>query len=301
MMTATAHQPLRGNLLENEPMSRHTTWRVGGPAERFYKPADLQDLQVFMQGLSGNEPIYWIGLGSNLLVRDGGIRGTVIYTTNLLAEIALQGEQRVRVEAGVPCAKVARFCARNGLVGAEFLAGIPGTMGGALAMNAGAFGGETWERVVAVETIDHQGQLHRRSPDEYEIGYRHVAGPKGEWFVAALLQLQAGETETGQQNIRQLLDKRGASQPTREANAGSVFRNPEGDYSARLIESCGLKGKRIGAACVSEKHANFIINTGGASAADIEALIEEVASIVKRECGVQLETEVRIIGEKSKP
>lgn len=299
-MVAREPTTLRGTLLENESMSRHTTWRVGGPAERFYKPADLADLQVFMQTLTADEPLYWVGLGSNLLVRDGGIRGTVIYTTNLLADIAQQGEQQIRVEAGVPCAKVARFCARNGLVGAEFLAGIPGTMGGALAMNAGAFGGETWERVVAVETIDHQGQLHRRRPAEYEIGYRHVVGPQGEWFVAALLQLEKGETEAGQQNIRELLDKRGASQPTKEANAGSVFRNPDGDYSARLIESCGLKGKCIGKACVSKKHANFIINTGDARAADIEALIEEVASTVKRECGVQLETEVCIIGEKNK-
>ncbi|MDH5184863.1 MAG: UDP-N-acetylmuramate dehydrogenase [Gammaproteobacteria bacterium] len=298
MMAAAAMTKLRGTLLENESMSRHTTWRVGGPAQRFYKPADLQDLQAFMQTLDADDPVYWLGLGSNLLVRDGGIKGTVIYTTNLLAEMTLQGPQQVRVEAGVPCAKVARFCARSGLVGAEFLAGIPGTMGGALAMNAGAFGGETWDKVVAVETIDHQGVLHRRTPDEYEIGYRHVAGPQGEWFVATVLQLEEGETELGQQNIRALLDKRGASQPTKEANAGSVFRNPEGDYSARLIESCGLKGRRIGGACVSEKHANFIINTGEAKAADIEALIVDVASIVKRECGVQLETEVRIIGEK---
>ena len=299
MMAAEATAVLRGTLLENEPMSRHTTWRVGGPAERFYKPADLEDLQVFMQTLSADEPVYWVGLGSNLLVRDGGIKGTVIFTTNLLAEMALLEKQQVRVEAGVPCAKVARFCARNGLVGAEFLAGIPGTMGGALAMNAGAFGGETWQKVISVETVDHQGQLHIRTPEEYDIGYRHVQGPQGEWFVATVLQLDEGETELGQQNIRQLLDKRGASQPTKEANAGSVFRNPEGNYSARLIESCGLKGKHIGGACVSEKHANFIINTGAATAADIEALIEDVAAIVKRECNVCLETEVRIIGEKS--
>lgn len=298
-MAAEATIELRGILLENEPMSRHTTWRVGGPAERFYKPADLQDLQAFMQTLAADEPVYWVGLGSNLLVRDGGIKGTVIFTTNLLAEMTLQDKQQVRVEAGVPCAKVARFCARNGLVGAEFLAGIPGTMGGALAMNAGAFGGETWEKVASVESVDHQGQLHIRTPNEYEIGYRHVVGPQSEWFVTAVLQLDEGETELGQQNIRQLLEKRGASQPTKEANAGSVFRNPDGDYSARLIERCGLKGKCIGAACVSEKHANFIINTGEARAADIEALIAEVASTVKRECGVQLETEVRIVGEKS--
>jgi UDP-N-acetylmuramate dehydrogenase len=296
MMAAQMETTLRGELLLGEPMSRHTTWRVGGPAERFYKPADLDDLAQFLSGLAADEPLFWLGLGSNLLVRDGGIPGTVIFTTNLLAGMERLEGNIIRAEAGVPCAKVARFCARNGLVGAEFLAGIPGTMGGALAMNAGAFGGETWEKVAAVETLDRHGGRHLRRPEEYEVGYRHVRGPEGEWFVAAHLRLEEGETEAGQRRIRELLDKRGASQPTKEANAGSVFRNPEGDYSARLIESCGLKGHCIGKACVSEKHANFIINTGGATAAEIEALIAEVATTVKRETGIELRREVRIVG-----
>jgi len=296
MMAAQVQTQLRGELLLNEPMSRHTTWRVGGPAERFYKPADLDDLALFLSGLLEDEPLFWLGLGSNLLVRDGGIPGTVIFTTNLLAGMERLEGNIVRAEAGVPCAKVARYCARNGLVGAEFLAGIPGTMGGALAMNAGAFGGETWEQVVAVETLDRRGGRHLRRPEEYEVGYRHVRGPEGEWFVAAHLQLEVGDAEAGQQRIRELLDKRGATQPTKEANAGSVFRNPEGDYSARLIESCGLKGRCIGKACVSEKHANFIINTGGATAAEIEALINEVAAAVKQQTGIELQREVRIVG-----
>jgi UDP-N-acetylmuramate dehydrogenase len=296
MMAAQVEAALRGELLLDEPMSRHTTWRVGGPAERFYKPADLDDLALFLSGLPADEPLFWLGLGSNLLVRDGGIRGTVVYTTNLLAGMARLEGNIIRAEAGVPCAKVARFCAREGLVGVEFLAGIPGTMGGALAMNAGAFGGETWEKVAAVETLDRNGRRHLRRPDEYEVGYRHVRGPEGEWFVAAHLKLEGGDTESGQQCIRELLDKRGTSQPTKEANAGSVFRNPDGDHSARLIESCGLKGRCIGKACVSEKHANFIINTGGATAAEIEALIDEVAATVKQQTGIQLEREVRIVG-----
>jgi UDP-N-acetylmuramate dehydrogenase len=296
MMAEPVEQPMRGELMLDEPMSRHTTWRVGGPAERFYKPADLDDLARFLSGLPADEPLFWLGLGSNLLVRDGGIPGTVIFTTNLLAGMERLEGNIIRAEAGVPCAKVARFCARNGLVGAEFLAGIPGTMGGALAMNAGAFGGETWQKVAAVETLDRSGGRHLRRPEEYEVGYRHVRGPEGEWFVAAHLRLEEGETEAGQQRIRELLDKRGASQPTKEANAGSVFRNPEGDYSARLIESCGLKGRCIGKACVSEKHANFIINTGDATAAEIEALINEVAATVKRETGIELRREVRIVG-----
>ncbi|HFE32402.1 MAG TPA: UDP-N-acetylmuramate dehydrogenase, partial [Gammaproteobacteria bacterium] len=202
-----------------------------------------------------------------------------------------------RAEAGVSCAKVARFAARHGLTGAEFLAGIPGTLGGALAMNAGAFGGETWSIVRAVETLDRHGQRHRRTPDEYEIGYRHVRGPVGEWFVAAELQLCPGDTEAGQARIKELLARRGATQPTKQANAGSVFRNPEGDYAARLIEACGLKGVCEGAACVSEKHANFIVNTGGATAAQMEALIQRVADTVERQQGVRLVREVHIVGE----
>ncbi|MBD3669365.1 MAG: UDP-N-acetylmuramate dehydrogenase [Gammaproteobacteria bacterium] len=297
MMAEQRQAALRGELMENEAMSRHTSWRVGGPAERLYKPADLDDLALFLSQLTTDEPLFWLGLGSNLLVRDGGIRGTVILTTNLLAEMERLEGNVVRAEAGVPCAKVARFCARQGLVGVEFLAGIPGTMGGALAMNAGAFGGETWDKVVAVETLDRRGQRHLRRPDEYEVAYRHVHGPQDEWFVAAHLQLETGDTESGRQRIRELLDKRGASQPTKEANAGSVFRNPQGDHSARLIEHCGLKGHCIGKACVSDKHANFIINTGGASAAQIEALIEEVAAIVKDKTGITLQREVRIVGE----
>ena len=299
MMSVRKDQSLRGVLLVNEPMARHTTWRVGGPAERYYQPADIADLAVFLAQLPANEPLFWVGLGSNLLVRDGGIRGTVIATSGLLNEIASVDELTVRVEAGVSCAKVARVCARLGLTGAEFLAGIPGTMGGALAMNAGAFGGETWLLVQQVETLDRHGELRIRTPADYRIAYREVQGPAGEWFVAALLRLQHGDTEAAGARIRELLDKRSASQPTQQPNAGSVFRNPDGDYAARLIESCGLKGTSIGGACVSEKHANFIVNDGTASAADIEALIEKVAATVEQKCDVRLQREVHIVGEKS--
>jgi UDP-N-acetylmuramate dehydrogenase len=297
MMTAQRQQPLRGTLLVDEPMSRHTTWRVGGPAERYYQPADVADLAQFLQQLPEGESLYWVGLGSNLLVRDGGIQGTVIATSGLLNGMARIDEQRVRIESGVSCAKVARFCAREGLAGAEFLCGIPGTMGGALAMNAGCFGGETWERVESVETLDRHGRLHKRTPAEFEVGYRHVCGPQGEWFVAAVLKLEAGEPQRLLIENKALLARRGASQPTQLPNAGSVFRNPHGDFAARLIETAGLKGRCVGGACVSEKHANFIVNTGKASAADIEALIAEVREEVARMHGVTLQTEVHIIGE----
>jgi UDP-N-acetylmuramate dehydrogenase len=299
MSAALAMNKLRGTLLRDEPMSKHTSWRIGGPADRYYQPADLDDLAQFLAQLPEDEPVFWLGLGSNLLVRDGGIRGTVIATSGVVNGLERIDEHTVRAEAGVSCAKVARFCARAGLVGAEFLAGIPGTMGGALAMNAGAFGGETWEIVSAVETLDGRGGRHHRRPAEYQISYRHVSGPAGEWFVAAELSLQPGETEAGQARIKELLAKRGATQPTQQPNAGSVFRNPEGDFAARLIEACGLKGACEGAACVSEKHANFIVNTGGATAAQVEALIERVAATVQAQQGVQLQREVHIVGEAS--
>lgn len=296
-MMAVRQQPLRGTLLTNEPMSRHTTWRVGGPAERYYQPANIDDLVLFLQQLPADEPLHWVGLGSNLLVRDGGIKGTVIATSGLLNGLERLDATRVRVESGVACAKVARFCAREGLTGAEFLCGIPGTMGGALAMNAGCFGGETWERVASVETLDQTGHLHKRMPDEYRVGYRHVEGPQGEWFVAAELKLEAGEPEALMAKNKMLLERRGSSQPTQLPNAGSVFRNPEGDFAARLIEATGLKGHCIGGACVSEKHANFIVNTGNATANDIESLIEYVRDKVANVQGVMLKTEVHIIGE----
>lgn len=288
---------LRGRLSRNEPLARHTSWRVGGPAERFYRPADGEDLIAFLSQLDADEPLFWLGLGSNLLVRDGGLRGTVICTSGTLNGLAQIDQDRVRVEVGVACPKVARFCTRAGLRGAEFLAGIPGTVGGALAMNAGAFGGETWELVESVETVDRHGVRRVHTPADFRIGYRSVVGPAGEWFLAATLRLSPGDTAAGSARIKELLERRAATQPTQQANAGSVFRNPPGDHAARLIESCGLKGECIGGACVSQKHANFIINTGDATAADIEALIARVAAEVEARCGVQLEREVRIVGE----
>lgn len=298
MNTAAQIAALRGKLLLDEPMLKHTSWRIGGPADRYYQPADIEDLAEFLSQLPESEPLFWLGLGSNLLVRDAGIRGTVIATSGALNGLSQINEKIVRAEAGVACAKVARFCARAGLSGANFLAGIPGTMGGALAMNAGAFGGETWDVVAAVETVDRHGRLRRRTPQEFEVAYRHVDGLNGEWFMAAELQLDAvGQPDVLLAEIKALLSKRGDSQPTQLPNAGSVFRNPEGDHAARLIEACGLKGKCEGAACVSDKHANFIINTGGATAYEVESLIERVAQTVMEKQSVQLQREVHIVGE----
>ena len=299
MARANIGSGLRGTLRLDEPLARHTSWRVGGPADRYYEPADLDDLMHFLRTVPAQEPIHWIGLGSNLLVRDGGVRGTVLCVTGRLKSLMVLAENRVRAEAGVPCAQLARFCARHDLSGAEFLAGIPGTVGGALAMNAGAFGGETWGIVAAVETIDRCGQIRTRFPADYRVSYRSVVGPDQEWFVAGHFQLGAGVAADGKELIKSLLAKRGATQPTQQPNAGSVFRNPAGDHAARLIEATGLKGTCEGDACVSELHANFIINRGKATAAQIERLIAIVQERVLAAQNVKLEPEVRIIGVES--
>ncbi len=287
---------LRGELRTDEPMARHTSWRVGGPGRRFYIPTDIDDLRVFLAGVPEGEPLLWFGLGSNLLVRDGGFRGTVIHTGDL-GGLALCEDGTVRAEAGVTCPKAARFCARHDLCGAEFLAGIPGTMGGALAMNAGAFGGETWDLVSAVETVDRHGGRHTRRPGDYRVAYREVVGPADEWFVAAYLRLTPGDGHASQARIKTFLTRRAESQPIQQHSCGSVFRNPPGDHAGRLIEACGLKDARVGGARVSAKHANFIVNSGTATAADIEQLIQRVMDAVERTHGVRLIPEVRIVGD----
>ena len=297
MMAVERTHHWRGELRINEPMSRHSSWRAGGHARRFYKPADLEDLCDFLREMKPQEPLLWVGLGSNLLVRDGGFPGTVIVTLGVLTEMQWLNDVTLRAGAGLTCAKVARVTAKQGLTGAEFLAGIPGSLGGALAMNAGAFGGETWDHVAAVETIDRTGRLHTRLPEEYRVAYRTVEGVADEWFVAARLSLQHGDSDSAQSAIRELLAKRAATQPTNQYSCGSVFRNPPGDHAARLIEAAGLKGKTLGGAQVSEKHANFIINTGDASAADIETLVNQVQGRVEQLFDVRLETEVRVVGE----
>ena len=338
---------LRGKLSLNEPMSRHTSWRTGGVAEKFYQPADLDDLHRFLSILPADEPLVVVGLGSNLLVRDGGIRGTVLLMHGALRELWLEKNGLVYAQAGVPGAKLARFAALHDLSGAEFFAGIPGTLGGMLAMNAGCYGGETWRNIERVQVMTHNGEIRICKPEEYEIGYRSVrrvetraAGERSEerraeengassertfptgkdeeaghssairsslralrtqeLFVGAWFRFASGDGEVARRKIKELLSRRIASQPLNLPNAGSVFRNPPNDHAARLIELSGLKGMRIGAAEVSEKHANFIVNRGSARAADIESLINLVRETVETHTGILLHTEVRIIGEKKK-
>ena len=303
-----------GVLETDADMRRFTSWRVGGTADRLYSPANIDDLSTFLKSLPPDEPLHFIGLGSNLLVRDGGIRGTVIHLHGVLRDVRLierrdsrrsgQGPSKLGViyaEAGVASPKVARFAATNNLVGAEFLAGIPGTIGGALAMNAGCYGHETWEYVSQVHTVNRRGEVFKRTPKEYRVAYRHVEDPmhREEWFLAACFVFPRGDGEASREEIKRLLERRIASQPLNQPNAGSVFRNPQGDYAARLIESCGLKGFRLGNAQVSEKHANFIVNLGNAKASDIEDLIETIQVRVAAKTGVELQREVRMIGERA--
>ena len=297
---------MRGALCVDEPMARHTSWRAGGRARRFFVPADAEDLVRFLRGTPSEEPLLWVGLGSNLLVRDGGFSGTVISTARLNAcpyidkwpidERAI-AERTIVAQAGASCARIARLAAELGLTGAEFLAGIPGTLGGALCMNAGAFGGETWELVGSVETIDRQGGRRRRERPDFEVGYREVRGPADEWYLAAELVLAPDPEGGGIDRIKALLGRRAELQPMGQPSCGSVFRNPPGDHAARLIDAAGLKGFSIGNAVVSEKHANFIVNRGGATATDIEALIEHVRRTVAERHGLWLKPEVRIVGE----
>ncbi len=296
MMALAKDLSVRGELRYNEPMSRHTSWRVGGPAEVFFIPESIEDLSSFLADLDGDTPIFWHGVGSNLLVRDRGLKGVVVSATKMLRQLERIDHYLVRAGAGLPCTQLARQCIRWELGPSEFFAGIPGTVGGALAMNAGAHGNETWERVESVRTIDRNGEIHERAPAEYTVGYRSVTGPANEWFIEGTFRFDP-DVVPSMESMKAMLDRRKATQPLGLPSCGSVFRNPPGDFSARLIEAAGLKGHRIGGAEVSTKHANFIINRDEASATDIEELIEHVRQTVLDEQGVALKHEVRIVGE----
>jgi len=295
-VSAVLDMDVQGELLYDEPLSRHTSWRVGGPADVFFKPSSIDDLSAFFKVLDEDTPLFWLGAGSNLLVRDGGIRGVVIAAARLLRSIDRIDRLTVRAGAGLPCTQLARQCIRWGLGPSEFFAGIPGTVGGALTMNAGAHGGETWERVESVRTIDRAGEVHERAPAEYTVGYRSVTGPANEWFLEATMRFDPDVTPS-MATLDAMLERRKATQPLGLPSCGSVFRNPPDDHSAKLIEAAGLKGHRIGGAEVSTKHANFIINTGDATATDIEELVEHVRQTVQDKHGVTLKHEVRIVGE----
>jgi UDP-N-acetylmuramate dehydrogenase len=284
-------------LFKNESLARYTSWRVGGKADQLFIASNIEQLQAFMRTLDAAEPLYFIGLGSNLLVRDGGVRGTVIVMHQALSDLKMDGDL-IYAEAGVTCAKLARFSAAQAKTGGEFWAGIPGTVGGALAMNAGCYGRETWNSVQKVRMINRKGQVIERDESEFIPSYRHVEMPQAEeWYLGAWFKLAEGDSEESNQKIKALLTTRLASQPLNLPSAGSTFRNPHGDFAARLIEASGLKGYQIGGAQVSEKHANFIVNTGECTALDIEMLIRHMKDTVLEQQNVALQQEVKVIGE----
>ena len=280
-------------------MARHVSWRAGGVAAHTYQPADLDDLSVFLDQLPAAEPLLMVGLGSNLLVRDGGYKGTIVFTHGALKLLHLEADGLIYVEAGVASPKLSRYAATHALAEAEFFAGIPGTVGGALAMNAGCHGSETWERVEKVLMLDRRGnRIERRAP-EFSVAYRHVEWPQmdAEIFAAAWLRFPVGEPLTIRQRVKSLLQRRIDTQPLQLPNAGSVFRNPPGDFAARLIEAAGMKGASQGGARVSEKHTNFIVNPDGtATASEIEMLIGRIQATVREKFGIELIREVRIVG-----
>ena len=296
MKSLPSFEAIRGEIRFGESMAKHTSWRVGGPADYWFVPEDKSDLAAFLAVLPEDVPLLWTGLGSNLLVRDGGIRGAVVCTHQGLSSIKTTTTGEMNVGAGAAWAKAARYSGRAGLSGAECMAGIPGTVGGALAMNAGAYGRETWDIVNRAEVLGRDGRLEIRTRAEFRAGYRSVSLGDNEWFTGAVFDLSPGDPVTIKEMIRTVLTDRSRSQPIGNASAGSVFRNPDDDHAARLIEAAGLKGWRVGGAMVSNKHANFIINDQDASAADIEQLILLVQAEVLEKFRIELRLEVKIEG-----
>lgn len=295
-LVAALKHPYRGMLSQNTSLADFTSWRVGGEARTLFQPADLEDLSLFLSQLPAEEPLLVLGAGTNVLVRDGGFLGTVIVLSGILNELSQKTENTLRAEAGVSSARLAKMAIDLGLKGVEFLIGIPGTVGGALAMNAGAYGSATWNHVTAVEMINRRGERYVRVPKDFEIGYRSIKKSNDEWFTAGFFCLEKGDPAFLKDEADRMLASRKAKHPLKWPNAGSVFRNPPGFIAGQLIEACGLKGYRIGGASVSEKHANFIVNDRQASAKDIEELMSIVQNRVEKCHGIRLEPEVFIVG-----
>lgn len=302
-MAEPAPSAIRGVIRHGEPLSRHTSWRVGGPADRYYEPADRDDLLAFVRQLPADEAVLWLGLGSNLLVRDGGFRGTVISLHGALDALRVDADAgdsalRIHAEAGAHCARLAKFAQTQALAGLGFMAGIPGTVGGALAMNAGAWGGETWTVVESVEAVYRDSRVEWLTPSAFATAYRSVVPPPDFLgYLAARFIVSADHDGSHARATKDWLARRKATQPVGRPSAGSTFRNPPGDHAARLIEACGLKGLRIGGAQVSAQHANFIVTESDARAADVEQLIQHIRVTVERQTGLRLNAEVRIVGE----
>lgn len=292
---ADALPAVRGRISRDAPLGGLTWFRVGGPAEVLFRPADAEDLAQFLAALPAEIPVTVIGVGSNLLVRDGGVPGVVIRMAGPFAAIAVDGAT-VTAGAAALDLTVAMTALETGVAGLEFLSGVPGTIGGALRMNAGAFGGEMKDVTVAAEAVDRQGRTHTLSLDQLGFGYRHCGVPEDFIFTRAVMQGRAGDTDAITARMAEIRTAREASQPTRTRTGGSTFANPAGAKAWELIDRAGCRGLTLGGAQVSEKHCNFLINTGDATAADIEDLGEEVRRRVRETSGIDLRWEIRRIG-----
>lgn len=278
------------------PLKDLNTWHIGGVAEYFFRPNGVADLARFLacwQDHASEKPIRFLGLGSNLLIPDAGVPGVVVSTLKGLTELKQLEDGLIYAGAGVPCAKLAKFCVKLGLNGG-FFAGIPGTVGGALVMNAGAFGGETWQHVVRVEQVSASGKVAELNRDNCQPTYRNVSGLLPGWITGGYFRFEAMDSHDAQQTIKKLLAKRQQTQPIGTFNCGSVFTNPPNHHAGKLIDSVGLKGKQIGGAMVSPKHANFIINVDNASAEQVLTLVNLIQTQVLAETGIWLQPEFKI-------
>ena len=288
---------LKGRLREDVSLKDYNTWKIGGKAEYFYEPSDIKDLKLFLELLQ-NTPVTFLGNGSNVLIRDGGINGCVICLKNTLNNYFVKDEEYI-FEAGLSCMKMAQITARENYEGLEYLCGIPGSLGGALAMNAGCYGGNIWDHVSTVSLINNDGEIIKKNKNDFIISYRNTSLEENNFFISAVFKLRKNKLKNSLEKIKEFLQDRRSKQPTGLLSCGSVFKNPKNLYAAKLIESIGLKGYKIGGACISEKHANFIISDKSTKSIDIEKLINFTQKEVFKKKEVVLETEVKFIGNKS--
>jgi len=285
-----------GTLRENEPMARHTTLGVGGPARWYFRPENRDAVTHAMKCIPSDLPLLPLGRGSNLLVPDDGFSGLVM-DLSCLSGISCD-EKRVTAEAGARMNKLSQRCADVGLAGLEFMATVPGDVGGGIAMNAGAFGQQASDTLQWVEVVQTDGESAMLDAKTLDMAYRRTRLPKGSLVLSVCFELQSDEPEAIKQRMRAMRKKRSSTQPLEKPNCGSVFKNPPGDHAARLIEAAGLKGFRVGGACISDKHANFIVNEGQARSSDVRELIRHARQTVEQRFGVRLEPEVRALGDK---
>ena len=289
-------ESVRGSIRENAPLAGTNWFGVGGAAELLFKPADAADLAAFIKQKNAAQPVTVIGVGSNLIIRDGGLQGAVIRLGRGFTDIKIEGDI-VEAGAAVLDVNLARYTAGEGRAGLEFLSGVPGTVGGALAMNAGAYGHETKDVLIKAEAVTPEGEIITLDIADMQYSYRKYGGPNGVIFTRAWFQTTTDSPEATLARIAEIQTKREASQPIRERTGGSTFKNPEGYKAWELIDKAGCRGLMIGAAQMSELHCNFMINTGGATAADLEALGEEIIKRVKASSGVTLEWEIKRLGK----